>query len=105
MGRATLNRKETAWSPPRAVRLRRTGDHRSRGVTVRTMGATADTRIDLNTATAEQLDSIPGVGPVTAQRILDHRRSIGRFTSVDQLLDVSGIGAKTLTKIRPWVRV
>jgi len=45
------------------------------------------------------------VGPVTAQRILDHRRSIGRFTSVDQLLDVSGIGAKTLTKIRPWVRV
>lgn len=68
-------------------------------------GATADTRIDLNTATAEQLDSIPGVGPVTAQRILDHRRSIGRFTSVDQLLDVSGIGAKTLTKIRPWVRV
>ena len=68
-------------------------------------GATADTRIDLNTATAEQLDSIPGVGPVTAQRILDHRRSIGRFASVDQLLDVSGIGAKTLTKIRPWVRV
>ena len=68
-------------------------------------GATSDTRIDLNTATAEQLDSIPGVGPVTAQRILDHRRSIGRFTSVDQLLDVSGIGAKMLTKIRPWVRV
>lgn len=64
-----------------------------------------DTRVDLNTATLEQLDSIPGIGPVTAQKILDHRRKIGRFTSVDQLLDVSGIGAKTLEKIRPGVKV
>lgn len=64
-----------------------------------------DTRIDLNTATLEQLDSVPGIGPVTAQKILDHRRKIGRFTSVDQLLDVSGIGAKTLEKIRPGVKV
>ena len=64
-----------------------------------------DTRVDLNTATLEQLDSVPGIGPVTAQKILDHRRKIGRFTSVDQLLDVSGIGTKTLEKIRPGVKV
>ncbi|MFC5222372.1 ComEA family DNA-binding protein [Bifidobacterium leontopitheci] len=68
-------------------------------------GAQDSSLIDLNSATAAQLDTIPGVGPATAQRILDHRRRIGRFTSVDQLLDVSGIGARTLEKIRPWVRV
>ncbi|PLS27310.1 ComEA family DNA-binding protein [Bifidobacterium parmae] len=65
----------------------------------------ADTRVDLNTATLEQLDAIPGIGPVTAQKILDHRAAIGRFSSVDQLLDVPGIGAKTLEKIRPEVKV
>lgn len=68
-------------------------------------GGRDSTLIDINSATADQLDTIPGVGPATAQRILDHRRRIGRFTSVDQLLDVNGIGAKTLEKIRPWVRV
>ncbi|KFJ01344.1 ComEA family DNA-binding protein [Bifidobacterium stellenboschense] len=64
-----------------------------------------DTRVDLNTATLEQLDAIPGIGPVTAQKIIDHRATIGRFSSVDQLLDVPGIGAKTLEKIRPEVKV
>jgi competence protein ComEA len=61
--------------------------------------------VNLNTATLQELDTIPGVGPVTAQRILDHRRRIGRFTSIDQLLDISGIGPKTLEKIRPQVSV
>ncbi|OXN00476.1 DNA-binding protein [Bifidobacterium vansinderenii] len=66
---------------------------------------TTSTLIDLNTATAEQLQTIKGIGPVTAQRIIDHRAEIGRYTSVDQLLDVTGIGAKTLEKIRPYVEV
>ncbi|MBW3087809.1 helix-hairpin-helix domain-containing protein [Bifidobacterium sp. 82T24] len=61
--------------------------------------------IDLNAATAEQLETINGVGPVTARRILDHRAQNGRFSSVDDLLDVPGIGAKTLEKIRPYVTV
>ena len=56
--------------------------------------------IDLNTATSEQLQTVKGIGPVTAGRIIDHRTAIGRFSSVDQLLDVEGIGAKTLAKIR-----
>ncbi|MBT1176212.1 helix-hairpin-helix domain-containing protein [Bifidobacterium callimiconis] len=63
------------------------------------------TLIDLNTASSEQLQTIKGIGPVTAQRIIDHRTEIGRYTSVDQLLDVPGIGAKTLEKIRPYVEV
>lgn len=64
-----------------------------------------DGRIDLNTATSEELQTVKGIGPVTAERILAHRRQIGRFTSVDQLLDVKGIGAKTLAKIRDGVTV
>lgn len=61
--------------------------------------------LDLNTATLEQLDGLPGVGKVTAQRILDWRAAHGRFTSVGQLREVSGIGQARLTKLRDLVRV
>lgn len=57
-------------------------------------------QIDINTASLEELQTLKGIGPVTAQRILDHRTRIGRFDSVDQLLEVKGIGAKTLEKFR-----
>jgi competence protein ComEA len=60
-------------------------------------------RISLGTATLEQLDTLPGIGPVTAQAILDHRTDHGRFTSVDDLLDVKGIGEATLADIRDQV--
>lgn len=60
-------------------------------------------RISLGTATLEQLDTLPGIGPVTAQAILDHRSEHGPFTSVDDLLDVKGIGEKTLSDIRDQV--
>lgn len=59
--------------------------------------------ININTATAAQLDILPGIGPVTAAKIIDLRNRLGRFTNVDQLLDVSGIGEKKLAKIRDRV--
>ncbi|GAA4506846.1 ComEA family DNA-binding protein [Brevibacterium yomogidense] len=61
--------------------------------------------IDLNAADAAQLETLPGVGPVTAQSIIDHREAIGRFGSVDELLDVTGIGDATLARIRESVTV
>jgi comEA protein len=61
--------------------------------------------VDLNTADATALDSLPGVGPVIAQRILDWRTQHGRFSSVDELGEVSGIGDKLLAQIGPKVRV
>jgi competence protein ComEA len=61
--------------------------------------------IDLNTATLEQLDTLPGVGPVLAQRILDWRSEHGRFGSTDELREVSGIGEATFADIKPLVRV
>jgi competence protein ComEA len=59
--------------------------------------------VNLNTATAEQLDTLPGVGPVTAQKILDWRGAHGAFSSVDELLEVDGIGEKTLADLAPHV--
>ena len=61
--------------------------------------------VDLNTATVEQLDALPGVGPVTAAAIVAWRQANGKFTSVDQLADVDGIGPARLEKLRALVRV
>lgn len=61
--------------------------------------------LDLNTATLAQLDALPGVGPVTARRILDWRAEHGRFTSVDQLREVGGIGEAKFAQLRDLVRV
>jgi competence protein ComEA len=61
--------------------------------------------VDLNTADLAQLDELPGVGPVTAQAIVDHREQVGPFTSVDQLLDVQGIGEARLGQLRELVAV
>jgi len=60
--------------------------------------------LDLNTATVEQLDALPGVGPVTAQRIVDWRARNGRFATVDQLREVEGIGERRLGQLRELVR-
>ncbi|MFJ6616062.1 helix-hairpin-helix domain-containing protein [Kitasatospora sp. NPDC091335] len=57
--------------------------------------------VSLNRATLEQLDTLPGVGPTLAQRILAYRTSHGSFRSLDQLRQVSGIGARTYAELRP----
>jgi len=59
--------------------------------------------LDLNTATLEQLQTLPGVGPVLAQRIVDLRTERGVFSSVEELLEVKGIGAATLEQLRSYV--
>lgn len=61
--------------------------------------------VNLNTATAEELDTLPGVGPATAQAILAYRQEHGSFSSVNQLLDIQGIGEKTLAQIAPHATV
>lgn len=61
--------------------------------------------VDLNTADRAALDQLPGVGPVMADRIIAWRTEHGRFSSVDELGEVSGVGEKTLERLRPLVRV
>ena len=66
-------------------------------------GAGPGALVDVNTADQAALETLPGVGPVTAQAILQWRTEHGAFTSVDELLEVSGIGDATLAKIAPYV--
>jgi comEA protein len=61
--------------------------------------------INLNTATATDLQQVPGIGPSTAQKILDTRKSYGAFKSVDDLLAIKGIGPKKLEKMRKYLTV
>ena len=68
-------------------------------------GAATTSQIDLNAATAAQLESLPGVGPVTAERILAWRTEHERFRRVEELQEVDGIGPKTYAEIAPHVRV
>jgi competence protein ComEA len=61
--------------------------------------------VNVNSATEPELETLPGVGPVTAAAIIDYRTQNGPFASVDDLIDVSGIGPATLEQIRPFVTV
>lgn len=60
-------------------------------------------QLDLNSASAEELDSLPGIGPVKAKAIVDYRTSIGRFQSLEQLMEVKGIGPKIFAGLLPTV--
>ena len=61
--------------------------------------------ININTATSDELQQVPGIGPVTADKILQMRKSYGAFKSIDDLLSIRGIGKKRLEKMRKYLTV
>jgi competence protein ComEA len=61
--------------------------------------------VNVNTATLQELEALPGIGEARAQAILDARKQRGGFKSVDELVDVRGIGPKNLEKLRPYLHV
>jgi len=67
--------------------------------------ATATDPINLNAATAAQLQTLPGVGASAAQRILDYRQNNGSFKKIEELMNVKGIGEKSFLKLKPLITV
>ena len=64
-----------------------------------------DGTVNLNTASVDQLQRLPGVGPATAERIIAHRKDNGGFRQIEDLMDVPRIGEKTFERLRPFLRV
>jgi len=66
---------------------------------------TVDSPLDINRATLTQLDTLPGIGPVTAQRIIAYRIKVGRINSLDELKKISGLGGMKFEEIKPLLRI
>jgi competence protein ComEA len=86
------------------VYVPRRGERDAPPETTTPAGPEGDTAlVDINSADQTALETIPGIGPVKAAAILEYRESVGRFDSIEDLLDVSGIGPATLESMRPYV--
>ena len=68
-------------------------------------GSASGTLLDINRAGAEELESLPGVGAVLAQRVIEYRMTVGRFQTIEDLRAVKGIGPKVFARIKPLVTV
>jgi competence protein ComEA len=68
-------------------------------------GPAATEKVNLNTATVEQLRSLPGIGPAMAKLIVEHRTKAGKFTRVEEIMNIKGIGEKKFKKIKDRLTV
>ena len=110
IGPASLERLKPFLDFSGAASLPRSGgtkgvpqERRLLGVVDQDPGPTVKAPVRLNHASAVQLETLPGIGPVLAQRIIEIRKARGGFRSLDDLLDVSGIGPAVLTRLRPLI--
>lgn len=92
---ATMSPSGTVILPPSSGTSRASTQHSAKMPAV----------VNVNRASAEELERLPGIGPVLAERILEFRRQRGRFSSVEELLEVRGIGHKKLEELRPYLRL
>lgn len=78
-------------------------EERSQDQATETLTSNKPELLNINTASVEELQTLPNIGVQMAQRIVDYRKQHGKFVSVDALQNVKGIGAKTLEKLKPFV--
>ena len=78
-------------------------EEHSQSQTTETLAPSTPELLNINTASAEELQTLPNIGAQMAQRIVNYREQYGEFASVEDLQKVKGIGAKTLEKLRPFV--
>jgi competence protein ComEA len=81
------------------------GANKQQSAKVKPKKITVDNPLDVNRATLAQLDTLPGIGPVTGQRIIDYRVKVGRINSIDELKKISGLGGAKFEEIRLLLRV
>jgi comEA protein len=86
-----------------AVFQAETGQEKKSSIQKRLVDSTGGTGIGINTATKRELESLPGIGPALAERIVVFRSQRGAFKTLDELLQVKGIGEKKLEKMRPFL--
>jgi competence protein ComEA len=72
---------------------------------ISTSAAAKTTPVNLNTATQAELETLPGIGPRAAQRILEYRQKNGSFKKIEELMNVKGIGEKSFLKLKPLITV
>ena len=67
--------------------------------------ASEDGKVNINTATSEELQTLSGIGPATAEKIIRYRTDIGVFVSIDEIKNVDGIGDKTFNELKDYIKV
>jgi len=77
----------------------------SAGGTAQSSQASASAPVNLNTANVAQLETLPGIGRVTAERIIEYRERSGGFKKIEDLMNVRGVGEQSFLKLRPLVTV